>query len=423
MKKELLFTILALCCITLMGQVTQRSTVAISTEPQSQFYPTEAMVTPLQNPMQQWRQTPSLPAIQNLNQQAIPLIKRYSSDNFESLSYQYDEVGRVVLIRDSSDIIVKDTLEYDEAGNIIKLSGFQIINGMWKAVYYILYTYDEAGNMLTRTNFNSGGTSQWYQGGVYHYNYENGRKVSHRLYLGTSSDLYEFDTLFYDAAGNLVEEIYSNEDFFEGTFGPSIRFTYEYDNLQRLTKYNGYISDAGSWELYSYDLYQYDNYGNCIEHSTCNAAGNYTNRRFYEYDLSVPASEVYIPYDIPDQTYPEAFADQHKRVLERWHTRDENNVLQYVCDFIYVYEGETTALTDPTYTPLEVYPNPTRGIINLQGERAVEYELYDLQGKRLSQERLMGSPTLNLTHYPNGIYFLRLTLQDGRSYTTKVVKK
>lgn len=380
---------------------------------------------PIKSSQTHLKPTPSLPFLKTVDNVAERLVARNSSDNFEFSTFYYDELGRVYMIKDSADYTVKDSIFYDEVGNIVKLSGYQLIDNIWKAVYYLLYEYDADGNMISRVNFNSQATTNWYQGGVYHYNYENGRKVSHRLYLGTSTDLYEFDTLYYDADGKLVEEIYYNYDFFDGTFLPTTRFTYEYDSLQRLIRYNGfYYYDENTWDPASSEIFKYDDYGNCIEHSVCSSSGSFTDRRFYEYDYSVPASNVVMPYGIPEQFYPEQFADQHKRISEEWYTLDDSYTLQYICDYEYIYEETNmVGVEEIEVAKVDVYPNPTQDVVTVQGENIAGWELYDLQGKKCLQSSVNATDNVNLSSYPQGVYILRITLQDGQVSTSKIVKQ
>jgi hypothetical protein len=71
---------------------------------------------------------------------------------------------------------------------------------------------------------------------------------------------------------------------------------------------------------------------------------------------------------------------------------------------------------------LTVYPNPTSGLVYISGIEleAPEVQVFDLTGRILLFER---ETTLNLSGYPDGIYFLRITTNNGEIFTKKVVKK
>jgi photosystem II stability/assembly factor-like uncharacterized protein len=101
--------------------------------------------------------------------------------------------------------------------------------------------------------------------------------------------------------------------------------------------------------------------------------------------------------------------------------------------------GDSTFLTGITSNTsiapqYEVYPNPTKGIVNIQFVEGLDrVEVYDIAGKLLedfvdfdsaqsdkSTERVN---KINLTNYENGIYFLKLTIKSGKVYSKKVIKQ
>ena len=69
-----------------------------------------------------------------------------------------------------------------------------------------------------------------------------------------------------------------------------------------------------------------------------------------------------------------------------------------------------------------VSPNPTNGLINIEGMDHSEYsiEVWDISGKL--QDRFFNQSNLDLNHLNNGTYFLRiLDFNEGRSQTLKIV--
>ena len=65
---------------------------------------------------------------------------------------------------------------------------------------------------------------------------------------------------------------------------------------------------------------------------------------------------------------------------------------------------------------VDVYPNPTSGMINLP--RYDHLSIYDLSGRFI--EQFGYSPQLDLSNYPNGIYLLKFTIQ-GEPILKKVI--
>jgi hypothetical protein len=82
-----------------------------------------------------------------------------------------------------------------------------------------------------------------------------------------------------------------------------------------------------------------------------------------------------------------------------------------------------------------VYPNPTTGVFRVESDQNIEMiEIYNLSGSRYNFKRASRynsanavplddlSKSLDLTNFPNGIYFLKVELENGAVVTKKVVK-
>ena len=90
-----------------------------------------------------------------------------------------------------------------------------------------------------------------------------------------------------------------------------------------------------------------------------------------------------------------------------------------------VVNGETyygTETTFQTWTEgvveleqnLKIYPNPTTGILNIQGEGMTSIEVYNTLGQRVMTQEVNGNGIqLNTESMNNGIYFLRIHANDG----------
>ena len=63
---------------------------------------------------------------------------------------------------------------------------------------------------------------------------------------------------------------------------------------------------------------------------------------------------------------------------------------------------------------LKIYPNPTTGVLNIQGEGIVSIEVYNTVGQRVMTQVVDGNGIqLNTESLNNGIYFLRVHANDG----------
>ena len=63
---------------------------------------------------------------------------------------------------------------------------------------------------------------------------------------------------------------------------------------------------------------------------------------------------------------------------------------------------------------LKLYPNPTSGVLNIQGEGMVSVEVYNAVGQRMMTQEVNGNNIqVNTESLSNGIYFLRIYANDG----------
>ena len=63
---------------------------------------------------------------------------------------------------------------------------------------------------------------------------------------------------------------------------------------------------------------------------------------------------------------------------------------------------------------LKIYPNPTTGVLNIQGEGMTSIEVYNAVGQRVMNQVVSGNGIqLNTESLNNGIYFLRIYANDG----------
>jgi len=67
---------------------------------------------------------------------------------------------------------------------------------------------------------------------------------------------------------------------------------------------------------------------------------------------------------------------------------------------------------------IRVYPNPTTALVTINGCQNGQIELYDISGKLLLQRKCETSATLDLSHLPQGVYYLK---NGGNSH--KIIKK
>jgi hypothetical protein len=72
---------------------------------------------------------------------------------------------------------------------------------------------------------------------------------------------------------------------------------------------------------------------------------------------------------------------------------------------------------------MEVFPNPTKGLINIQNTDIQHVVIYSITGQKVFEQTLNGDKVvINLTSLPKGIYMMNVTTKEGNE-TIKVVKQ
>jgi len=79
-----------------------------------------------------------------------------------------------------------------------------------------------------------------------------------------------------------------------------------------------------------------------------------------------------------------------------------------------------------SFKPLNVYPNPTRNQINIEGgeltESRFEYEVVELNGKVLLKGEVKDAGNkIDVSSLQNGLYFIKLNF-NNKFINTKVIK-
>lgn len=70
-----------------------------------------------------------------------------------------------------------------------------------------------------------------------------------------------------------------------------------------------------------------------------------------------------------------------------------------------------------------VFPNPSKGLFNVNLQNATDYNVFDINGKQLKQGQFKaGKNNLNINMFSNGLYFLQITSAKGIS-TKKIIKQ
>ena len=95
------------------------------------------------------------------------------------------------------------------------------------------------------------------------------------------------------------------------------------------------------------------------------------------------------------------------------------------CDSILVLVlnivSDTTGVAEPTVCGLDLYPNPTTGMVRVAGEEVECIEVYDAAGRLCTLVHT--SSTADLTALPAGNYLLRVRFADGTKTSAHILKQ
>ena len=117
---------------------------------------------------------------------------------------------------------------------------------------------------------------------------------------------------------------------------------------------------------------------------------------------------------------------------EEWYYERNLDLSQYAGHTVYIafrhhdcYDQMAIALYDVTVTATEgnaentshasvsVYPNPTNGIVNIEGDDILSVEVIDITGRMVMIQESAGS--IDMSQLPNGIYAIRTVTEAGTS--------
>lgn len=87
-----------------------------------------------------------------------------------------------------------------------------------------------------------------------------------------------------------------------------------------------------------------------------------------------------------------------------------------------MFDIESIKITNSSKT-IEVYPNPSPNAFKVLIDRSSPYTLMNIQGQEVHRATLSPADNvINLSNYPQGIYFLNLMMDNGLSKHFKLIK-
>lgn len=372
--------------------------------------------------------------------------------------------------------------EYDKQGklkrdiNFVKFPIIVNVGGRPRIIMlpgYRDYHYNERGDVDSiSTGYNNDSLGVWVDSSSYriNYSYDNDGNILTKTYLsdGTISEIEENS---YDSLGNLTlnKIIYDAQDT---TY--NIR---EYDSQNRLILTKTINSSSQSGDQ---NIYQYDSLGNInlTIQSLTSGSIYYSDFKYYlEFDKSGKLiNEIqYRGFNTTDSTWSESYElllnyDEYNRILKMgesswFHYNEDGNLdslvnthlvssgylanratfidsygnkitlPEYIGACNFYYSSITTAIEKEdanveNFTLAQNYPNPfnptTTIVYSLPKSSLVKLEIYDLLGRKIAtlvnEEKRSGTykVTWNAGNIPSGVYFYKISV-GGYSKTNKMI--
>lgn len=348
------------------------------------------------------------------------LVGFRTSDMYQFNDFIYNGQQQLIAVKDSvrGDYSLIDSLSYNNQGQMTRMSGWQLLGGRWENVYYIDYTYDQSGNIATRTNYNNF-DGDWQLGGVYHYTYNSDNQIILSTLTMSGIQFQKVEYTYTD--GLLSEELWYS---YNGSgLSPDERLTYTYNADGLLSQIDDSMSDGnGGWEYFARHNYLYDNAGNCTEYHYFDNTGMEAERSLYHYVEGITIDQTLMPWT-PEMTRPKTYTNTGVYDVEQWYSVDVDHHLQYVCDFLYNYADIHAAIRQADAPSLTLSPNPATGVVTIGGltDHPAQVQLIDVTG-RVAMAAMLGSGSdkIDVQSLPAGCYTVRL-LQQGTLSTTKLI--
>lgn len=347
-----------------------------------------------------------------------------TDDNYINCRFHYDSQRRLVATYEEvpSEYELIDSIRYNDLGQLVRLDGYQLIDSEWKHVYYIEYTYNNRGLIVTRSNYNEM-YGEFELGGIYEYFYNEQDQITRSELLFMNSLYQVVDYVYQD--GLLLSETWSYSDpfSFSEVFEPAEKIYYTYTDNRLTTVYDSIYDVVDGWMYYGKQTYVYDQLGNTTEYHHYDANDKEIERSVYVFDQRT-VEETLIPWT-PEIVRPRTFNNVNIYTREKYWTLDTELVLQYVGDYIYTYvDIDAVGLTDVEQLPLAIAPNPAENVITLSGfgEGVYKMDILDMSSRIVMSANVNNSMQINLSQLESGCYLVRISGNEG-VYTSKLIVK
>ena len=198
---------------------------------------------------------------------------------------------------------------------------------------------------------------------------------------------------------------------------------YEYDDNNNMIRSNEFYWEAENWILTTSKVYEYDEFGNCLQMEHVTPAGTVQERRAYTYDTSISADNVFY-YSNPEDDYPQLPAAKNNllRTFAYW-AQNDSQELVFVTTYVMDYEAiDGDDAVEEVAFASNVYPNPAQDFVTVESSDADYVEVVDVYGRVMFSSEMNETVKVDMSEFASGIYFVKLQA-NGATSVQKIMKK
>jgi hypothetical protein len=165
--------------------------------------------------------------------------------------------------------------------------------------------------------------------------------------------------------------------------------------------------------------YTFDDNGNCIT-TQCFTANIITEKHEYQYDTNISIDIIAFPIN-PEVVWSINDHASNVPLVDKYYTVDVNDELQYVCDYLYVYEKLITGVAENSVETV-ICPNPAQDRFMIKNDKVEKVEIYSFTGKVMYSSSVYGEKVIDVSDFASGIYIVKLNKGDKTDVVKLVVK-
>lgn len=278
-------------------------------------------------------------------------------------------------------------------------------------------------------------SSNWIKHYINFYDYTKDAIIETQFYnyAATGEQVkYQKRMLYYNQNWQLTLERIFDFIAFDQSYEESEKITYKYDNQNRLIEYIDY-SNYFYWEINSKDLYIFNDDSCTMLNINYNSQNNVLTeymRILDKYIFKNNQLERIVRYG---ESYWPALDSTAYHVMDSYDFKYENGKLVERIDYMgteYKNEKIECFYSKKTVTDLiqttKIYPNPCMNDVTIQQKGIKRIDLYNLYGVLVYSENCnpnMDHKNLNISNLLEGMYLIKITTNDSRSFKQKIIKQ